>query len=309
MSKTKLSRAEQIRQRMLEKAQKDSEGSGGNGIEWTPKKDGKYLIRILPPVGKGENIYATHSYHYLTQINDGKGRYIFSKRTYPEGRCPIDEQASEMFDLAKETKDKNLKNEASEIKRKARYYFNILLLEENGIEVPVEKQRRILVDTTNPGSLTKQICRTFGIPFYRDFESGWVEEDTLQYDEDEVHYDLIDEVEGHDFKINRTSTVKITENGKKITIPDFSTSIAVKKPRPLSKEQLELMKECEDLDNYVKYENYETVKGLLNSYLEIKYGAESEGAQSESSDSKPTKQNAVEEVDDEAALMAALEED
>lgn len=252
-----MSQLDLLRQKLLNKA-KEAATSSRNPLEFTPDI-GEVKIRILPPLDPEDLFYYSHSYHYIPV--DG-GKYIYSKKEYvvdgQRKKCPIDEAVSQWYTLAKREEDKEISSIAGTVKRKRHYFMNILLVD----EPDPEKKFRILVDRSNDGKLISRICKIMGVPFFRDIQDNWVDKNSLNIDEDADYYDLIDIEAGHDLKIKKT---QVGSNSWDISYVD---SVAVKKVRPLSDEEKELLEKRIDLKSYISYEeNYANVVEILDNYI------------------------------------------
>lgn len=254
MAKAKLSYLEMARQKAKEKA--STAKTGKNDQEFTPGEAGKYRIRLLPPLkaDEGQLPYHTHSFHFLPGAGkEKKGEYVYSKKYYGDERDPIDKTVSEMYD----TQEENLKKEAGKIKRKRNYYWNALVYDADG-----NVEFKVLRDTTSEGKLTRILCQTMGIQFFRDVEDNWVGDEDTQGDEDRDYIDLLDTEEGHDFYVVK----KIT--GKNPWDFNFESSYAAKSARALTKEEEGLLEKRVDLENYVEYiEDINVVQKKLEAYL------------------------------------------
>lgn len=202
--------------------------------------EGKIKIRLLPPLDLQDPFfYRTHSYNYLPNVGEGGSDLVlFSLKYFEENgkkiKNPIDVLVREIYN----SKDENLiRRIASVSKRKRKFYFNCLLLGENGSE------HKIFIDATNKGEVTKRICELMSVPFFRDTEDSWVAETTPE----EEPYDLLDLELGHDITISK---IKTGQNNW-----DVEYKVVVSKnPRPLSQNELKLLPLRVDLKNYVKYE-------------------------------------------------------
>jgi hypothetical protein len=296
-TKQKQSVLEKIREAMMEKA--ENAGSFSNEKELKLELDKTYVLRILPPEEEDEepNFYKSHSYHYL-QFADG-GKYVFSKKMYGDKKDPIDEAVSQWYDLAEKNDDEDIKKIASASKRKRQYFMEVLLLKEDGNEVPDDKKYRILIDTSNDGKLVKKLCVLQGIPFFKDFEDNWVDATTKKIDKDKEYIDLIDMECGYDIKVTKNKT------GVNTWDIDFDiTPLKKQGPRELTKTELELIKERTDLKSYVKYiESYSEVEKLLNKFVNgmdsNDESEEEEEEQSQKPQTKKSKENTKVEVEEE----------
>jgi len=298
MTTKKLSYAEQVRQRMNERAQaaaNKQSGTLGNSNEFTIK-EGITAVRLLPPQNPEDIFYQTHSYHFLEGMGEEqKGIYVFSRKKYTvngkEFACPIDEAVREMY----KSKEEFIKKIAQSAKRKRHFYANALLINANLEED--ESPLKILKDTTNQGKLINKICMLMGIPFFKDTEDDWVDKNSLTQDPDAEYYDLLDLTEGRDLKINRE------KSGVNPWDISFDRTIPLK-PRTLTKEEMQLASQVPDLKTIVSYEeDYDKVKNLFDEFLDLKMTGTSPKTGNLTVVSPKTKPSAakrvVEETDDE----------
>lgn len=279
-TKTKKSYADRIRDKQREKAaQRLSEGGSNNELEWIPPV-GTHKIRVLPPLNftkdtvnskgdlvgkKGEEddfFYMTHSYHFFEGIGeDGKGKLLWVPKYYEVNgkrvKDPVDEAVAQMYDIGRKNNDSELKAIAGKIKRKRQFFTNVIRITEEGAEF------KILKDASNDGKLMREICKNMGFPFYKDIQDEWVDEASLEVDEDREIYDLIDIEEGHDFKIKKIKT------GAENWDIAYDSSLPVRNSRELSDEERELLKQRVDLRNYVTLATYEELKEAFEEYLTV----------------------------------------
>ena len=274
MSTEQQTYAQKLRSKMKKEAEDQVNNFGANSIEWSPKDVGSYKIRILPPVTTNEKgqvvdnpeglFYDTHSFHFLDGVGDeGKGRYVFSKKKYTvddkQVKDPIDEAVSQWY----ASKDDMQIAIAKKAKRKRKFYFNILLLEENGKAIPTEEAFKVMVDTSGEGKLTRRICDEMGVPFYKDVEDKWVDKNSVDIDEEKEYKDLIDIDNGHDFKIQKSKT------GNDAWDISYEKSFAIQKPRALTDEEKAQLKKRIDLSKHVAYEqDYSKVRDLLDKFID-----------------------------------------
>lgn len=285
-----MSQLDQMRAKLLAKA-KDAASSGRNPLEYTPDL-GEVKVRLLPPIDPEDLFYTTHSYHYLPI--DG-GKYVYTKRKYMvngvQKNDPIDDAVAQWYSLSKREQNEAIGKIAGTAKRKRHFFFNVILVD----EPDPEKKFRILVDRSNDGKLAKKICKIMGIPFFRDVQDNWVDKNSLNIDEDADYFDLIDIENGHDLKIKKAS------NGSNTWDITYDDTVAVKKARPLTEEERELLEKRVDLKNYIEYEeNYGTIKELLEQFVES-IGAENgdvEVADEEEAEAETPKTEAKPKVPD-----------
>lgn len=259
---------EALRQKLQAQAkekQTQNEGSSGNSNEFVPPI-GTTKIRILPPLDANDLPYYTHSYNYLRGVGEANAegkradKMLFSLKYFVDVngkrvRNPIDEFVAKLY----KTDNTENKSIAASIKRKRRFYMNVLVHNaETG-----KMEFKVLVDNTNEGKLIRVICAAMGLPFMRDVEDGWFDKSSSEIDEDRRYFDLVDVEKGHDFKIIKDKT---GEDAWAIT---YEKSFAIEKPRALSDEEKELMDQRVDLKEIKEYEaDYDVVSNFLEAYLE-----------------------------------------
>ena len=312
----KQSYVEQLRAKLQEKAKSAKpEGSTGsnNTIELIVPV-GTTKIRILPPVDSEKLFYHTHSYNYVKkagEINEETGErrdvMLFSLKNFQvDGkrvRNPIDEFVAKLY----ATKDDTNKAIASALKRKRRYYCNIIYYNPEKDNKP---ELRVLVDNSNEGKLMRVICSAMGIPFMRDVEDNWFDKTSAEIDEDKRYFDLVDIEKGHDFKIIKDKT---GEDNWAIT---YEKSFAIEKPRALTEEERALLDSRIDLENHITYvTDYEQVQNTLAIALEAQDKAESYTPAASKLSAKPTasktprKQTPSEELSEEDISNALNDDD
>ena len=249
---------EQLRQSLLQKAQEGR--SNKNEQEFTPDLNQTYTIRLLPPKEQGEMFYVTHSYHYLP-FGDSV-RMLYTLKTYNVNgvnkKDPIDEAVSNWFKVATATNDNELRNLASMIKRKRHFYFNISLKTDDD-----DYEYKIMIERSNKGKLARILCTTMGIPFFFDTWDNWVDKTSLAIDPNKEYFDLLDLQNGYDFRIRKT------QFGSNKWDVSYTDSYVAKKPRPLTKKEIEFYNNQINLKEYVNYEtDYNTVVTIFNEFLE-----------------------------------------
>lgn len=235
--------------------------SSGNGLEFVPPV-GKTKVRLLPPVSDEDYFYQTHSYNFIPKgAADGKDIMLWTLKKYGAERCPVDEAAAQFYD----SNDEAMRKLGSQIKRKRRFYFNAILVD----EPDPTKKFVVLVDNTNEGKLTAEICRAMNIPLIRDVEDNWIDAKVVTVDADEEGVDLIDPVNGFDFVINKTEEATPIGGGKTIKKASYTGSKPVKNPRALTEEEMEIMEEKRvDLKTFVAYEkDVNKVKAALERFI------------------------------------------
>jgi len=261
----KMTAADKMRNKFKEKTEKavnKSKATKSSNPNELKLDFGTYKVRFLPPIKDDDYFYASHSYHYVD--NEESAAYVFSNKRYGKKQCPFDEAVAQMYETGRNTDDAQLLKQAGSLKRKRNYYSQLLLLDVNGEEVEDDDKYKVLIETSNKGKLTRQLCKIMGIPFFKDIEDNWVDDTTTNYDADEEYFDLIDMDSGYDLKITKEKTGKDPW--------DFDYKITVLKkngPRPLTKAERAIVEEKRvDLTEYVTYiDSYDRVYNLLQAYL------------------------------------------
>ena len=279
-TKAKVSYLDRVKQKVQDAVDNTQRG---NGLEFVPPV-GKTKIRLLPPKDENQFFYATHSYNFIPKgSSDGKDTLIWTRKKYDNEKCPIDVAASEFFD----SNDEKIRKMGSEIKRKRKFYFNAILVD----EPDMEKKFVVLVDNTNEGKLAKQICSAMGLPLMRDTEDNWVVKPSEDSSEDDDAFDLLDFENGYDFIINKTEEATNIGNGRTIKKANFEASKPAKNSRALTEDEMTLLDKRVDLTTHVKYEeNVEKVMEALDRYLDSQNGGNNSQAKKKVADnySKPT---------------------
>jgi hypothetical protein len=258
-----MSQLDAMRDKLLAKAKEAASRNRGN--EFTPDF-GTTMVRLLPQKDPEDVLpYFTHAYHYLPI--DG-GKYVYTPRKFKVGGTdenpvvqidPIDEAVARWYQQANITKNDKLKSIAGTIKRKRHFFFQCIVLD----EPDPEKKFKILVDRSNDGKLAKVICRIMGIPFFKDVQDNFVDQSSTKIDPDADYYDLMDIEEGHDLKIKKV------QDGVQTWDISYTDSLAIKKARPLDKDERVLLEKRIDLKTYIKYEtDYEVVNSMLKRFME-----------------------------------------
>ena len=212
--------AEKLRKSMRTKAEGASAGSGGNPNEFSPDF-GTTRIRVLPPIGEDfesnpmsidENalFYHSHKFHFIPEsINDigtSKGKFLWVPKTLvdkhgKEQKNPIAEAVAEFYAVGRKEEDENLLKLGGALKLKRNYFLNIIKYNDDG-----SMEYKTLTDKTNEGKLIKVICAAMGLPFFRDIDDNWVDKNSMEYDDEQEYFDLLDLTEGYDLKNNKEKT-------------------------------------------------------------------------------------------------------
>lgn len=276
MATVKESYADKIRRSMRSKAEGAAAG-GGNGTDFNPDF-GTTRIRVLPPIGEDfpKNInsidensmfYHSHKFHFIPEsiedIGTSKGKFLWVGRTFTdkngrEQKNPIAEAVAQFYTVGRKENDADLLKLGGALKLKRNFYMNIIKYNDDG-----SYEYRTLTDKTNEGKLIKVICAAMGLPFFRDIDDNWVDKNSIDYDEDQEYYDLVDVENGFDFKIVKEKT------GVNPWDISFEKSFVMKKkPRALDEDELALMGKRIDLKKAVQYEtSFEVMKGILDGLM------------------------------------------
>lgn len=271
-----------LRTRLRKKAEDAIENGSRNPLDFIPKI-GKTNVRFFPAKDENDLFYHTHAYHYIpgTGENGKGGKFVYTPRRFKvdgvEKEDPIDVAVREWYNAAEKNNDGEIKKIASTLKRKRHYFFHGLLVDETDIT----KKYRVIQDRSNDGKLARVICVTMGLPFFKDVEDQWVDQTSLEIDEDKDYFDLISPTDGHDFSI------KMAKDGDNSWDITYADSFAQKKVRKLDEEEMELFANRIDLKTYVPYEmNYAAVEQILNEYID------SLGKKAESEDEEKAQESA-----------------
>ncbi len=253
-------------------ASNEKKGTGENELEGLKFKPSlkTYIVRILPPQRMKEMrcFYATPSYNF---INDEP---FFSLKKFGDKFNPIDSYVRKTYKTAQERGDEALQKKMMAIKRKRNYYFEILLLGVND-EIFDEPMYKIMLDTSNRGLLAKKLCSIMGVPFFKDVEDRWVDENSKKIDTDKDYVNLIDVKNGFDVKITKTKW------GEKNWEIDYDiTPLTKKGPRALTKKEVEIIKanrvDLFEVEEYVT--DIKVVEATLKAWLEGQLRKDEESA-------------------------------
>ncbi len=271
---------EAMRAKANKAVEEGSKKGTGNSLEFVPPI-GKTKVRLLPPISEDDYFYQTHSYNYVPNGGtDGQGVMLWTQKKYDGERCPVDEAAAQFYD----SNDEAMRKLGSQIKRKRRFYFNAILVD----EPDPAKKFVVLVDNTNEGKLTTQICKAMNIPLIRDVEDNWIDQKVITVDPDEEGFDLLDPTAGYDFIIVKSEDVVPIGGGKTIKKASYEGSKPAKSPRALTEEEFEIMEEKRvDLKKFVTYEkDVNKVKAALQRFID---GAPEEDKEEEEAEIKTSK--------------------
>ena len=308
---TKQSYLDRVQGKLQDKAEK-SGADKNSGVNYYPEV-GSTKIRILPPVNEDDNPlpYFSHYYHFIPEdpnnIGNSSGSYLWALKRYNvsgiEKLCPVCSAVKQWYAVGRKNDDKQLLKYGASMKLKRQYFFNVLLLDEPD---PARKLR-ILVDTSNEGKLTRIICSLMGIPFFKDIEDNWVDEDSKNIDPDKKVFDLVDPEVGHDFKIIKK---KIGDAPWQIS---YEESFVIETPRALTPEERKLSEQRPDLKKIIEYEqDYDKVKAIMSDFIMEDDGDDDDHhSQSNSSNEnipKPQTSTKPDEVENEEELDKPLDE-
>ncbi len=265
--------ADRVREAQQAQAQENNTRKG-DPRELVPGM-GSLRVRLLPPrdlnstdpasisLDPNDLFYYTHSFHFLPSSFDDlatgskKGKFYYSKKNLTDKngsiqRNPIDKLVDSWFEEYKATKNETLRNLASRLKRRRRYVFPVILLD----EPDPTKKLKLIIDTTKDGLLIKQLCTIQGLPFYKDIEDNWLDADTLKVYAGKKYLDLLDYDNGYDVTIIKTKT-----GGNDWDISYADTFVEeTTGPRPLNDVERSLLGNRFDIRSYIEYkENYEEV--------------------------------------------------
>lgn len=105
-----------------------SGGSGGGGMDFYNIKDGRNVMRILPPAEGRDMFFEEVWVHYGVgkTADNSKGQMVICPKTHGENKpCPVCELSDEYFQKSSKKGDKFSKM-SGEIRKKKRVYYNVL---------------------------------------------------------------------------------------------------------------------------------------------------------------------------------------
>lgn len=256
----------------------NSGGSGsGGGISWLNLKDGRNVIRILPP--KGDGVFAKEVFVHFgvnkTEENK-KGTMVVCPKTHGDNKpCPVCEVVAEMRKLSKKKDDKYDKM-ARELNKKTRVYYNVI---DRADDLSTFEKKEVdgKEKWFNADDEEETPIKVFGsgIGIYKALLALIV---------DPEYGDITDEEEGLDIIITKTGT-------------GFNTKYEVKSVRkesPIGFDDWE--EESHDLNPLAKAKSYDEIQAILNGE-EPEEGSEEE--EEEEEDEKPTKSSKKTKVEKE----------
>lgn len=134
---------EKLRQKLADTQEKmKGNGGGGDYSFWSPK-DGRNVIRILPPTPGTEDFYVESLVHY----NVGPNKKMVTCGKMARGTCAVCSYVDALF----KSGDKQDEALAKRMKAKSRYYFNVI---DRTVEDTAEEFGNVLVYGSGPTVFT-----------------------------------------------------------------------------------------------------------------------------------------------------------
>jgi len=245
----------------------NSGGSGsGGGISWLNLKDGRNVIRILPP--KGDGVFAKEVFvHFGVNKNEEnkKGTMVVCPKTHGDNKpCPVCDVVAEMRKLSKK-KDDKFDKLARELNKKTRVYYNVI---DRADDLSTFEKKEVdgKEKWFNADDEEETPIKVFGsgIGIYKALLALIV---------DPEYGDITDEDEGLDIIITKSGT-------------GFNTKYEVKSVRkesPIGFDNWE--EESHDLNPLAKAKSYDEIEAILNG----EEPEEGEKEEEEEEDDKPKK--------------------
>jgi hypothetical protein len=201
-----------------------SGGGEGLGVTFLSIKDGRNVIRILPP-GEGKDMFAEEVWvHYgVGKTAENKnGTMVVCPRTKNENApCPVCELSAELKKLSKK-KDDNYDKQAKSIYRKKRVYYNAIDREEDLSSYSYNEDEKKWYKGNDEEAPIKVLGTGIGI--YKDIMAFFV---------DPEYGDVTDFEEGLDLIITKTGSGQYNTNYDVKTVRKESPAIPDDAPKEL----------------------------------------------------------------------------
>lgn len=217
--------------------------TGGSSLDFITIKDGRNLIRVLPPKDGAEWFAKEVFVHYgVGKKGDNKGTMVVCPTTYGDDKpCPVCELSRELYNLSKK-KDDNYSKQAREIGRKKRVYYNAInRAEDLSVYEKNEEGKWINKDSGEEERPVKVFASGIGV--YKDIMGIIV---------DPEYGDITDATVGLDLIITKSGT-------------GFNTNYDVKTVRKESAIGFEDWEEClNDLESLGKIKTYDEIASIMS---------------------------------------------
>lgn len=233
----------------LAQLNKNSNGGGGNkgGVSFLDVKDGRNVIRILPPAKDAESFYTEAWVHYgVGKTKDNKkGTMVVCPTTNDENaKCPVCELSKEFYALSSK-KDDDMSKQAKSFFRKKRVYYNAISRDEDlsVYEKQGEGDDAKWMNTKTDEEESPVKVFGSGVGIFKDIIGLIV---------DPEYGDVTDEEEGLDLIITKTGSGQFNTNY------DVKT---VRKESPVGFDKWE--ESLNDLSIFTKSKTYEEIAKIM----------------------------------------------
>ena len=218
-------------------------GSGGSAMGFIDIKDGRNVVRILPPKENMEMFYEEVWVHYGVGKSDTnkKGTMIVCPKTNGDDEpCPQCELVDQLFKLSKK-KDDSYSKQAKELMKKKRVYYNAIDRSEDISQYSKNAEGKWVDAEGNEGSPVKVLATGIG-----------VFKDLLNIIVDPEYGDITDPEEGLDVIITKTGS-------------GFNTNYDVKTVRKESAVGFDEWEAClNDLAPLKKCKTYDEILAIID---------------------------------------------
>jgi len=226
-------------------------GNNSGGATFVTIKDGRNVVRILPPFGEMDSFAVEAWVHYGIgkSDTDKKGKMVVCPKTANENNpCPACELSKQLYSLSKKKDDKAMK-EAKQFNKKKRVYYNAIdkadVLEDFELrEDPQDKDKQIWFNKKTDEQESPIKVLGTGIGVYKDL---------IKIIIDPEYGDITDPEEGLD--------IIITKSGS----GQFNTEYEVKSVRKESAiEFADWEEHLNDLSVFTKFKSYDDIATMMD---------------------------------------------
>lgn len=277
--------------KLMGRLQELNEGGGNNNsnVSFLQIKDGRNVVRILPPSDKMESFGEEVWVHYGVgkSASNKNGTMVVCPRTANENApCPVCEASKELWNLSTKKDDEYMK-QAKGLNRKKRVYYNAI---DRGVDLDIfelreEDDKKVWYNTeTNEKESPIKVLGT-GIGVYKDL---------IKLIIDPEYGDITDPTEGLDIIITKTGSGQ------------FNTEYEVKSVRKESEIGMDNWEEhLNDLEPFTKFKSYDDILAILEGGDPSKSSNESSETEE---DNTPPANNVSQEEEDamQAEIQAAI---
>lgn len=239
--------------------ERSSSGGSGGGMNFLSIKDGRNVIRILPPAPGKEDFYQEVWVHYgvgKTESNK-RGSMVVCPTTHGEDKpCPVCELSKQYFELSTKKDDKYSK-QAKSLFRKKRVYYNAISRDEDLAAYVMEKDEDGNMKWTNTKSESEfpespiKVLGT-GVGIFKDILGLII---------DPEYGDVTHPEEGLDLIITKTGSGQYNTEYDVKTVRKESPTIPEDAPQDLLDNWQDMYN---DLEPLAKAKSYDALLSLLN---------------------------------------------